>query len=69
MGLFWFGLVLFGMVWSGLVWSGLVYFTGKLSPGIGWMDGMGWDPSIPDSTYYKSTASGANKVFQGRVKL
>ena len=28
----------------------------KLSPG----DGMGWDGCIPDSTNYKSTASGAN---------
>ena len=29
-----------------------------------WMDGMGWDICITDSTYYKSTASGANKAQQ-----
>ena len=30
--------------------------------GLDWMDGW-MDPSIPDSTYYKSTASGAKNSF------
>ena len=29
---------------------------------------MGWDPSIPDSTYYKSTASGANNKTALKVE-